>query len=53
MSLLAAADFVSPALTLWGLGRGFLVGLAIGVLGGIYPAWRVTRRPPAELLGRF
>jgi putative ABC transport system permease protein len=53
VSLLAASNFVSPALTLWGVGRGVLVGLAIGVLGGIYPAWRVTRRPPAELLGRF
>jgi putative ABC transport system permease protein len=53
VSLLSAGAFVSPALTLWGVGRGFLIGLAIGVLGGIYPAWRVVRRPPAELLGRF
>ncbi len=53
VSLLSASAFVSPALTLWGVGRGFLIGLAIGVLGGIYPAWRVVRRPPAELLGRF
>lgn len=53
VSLLEAGDFVSPVLTLWGLGRGILIGLAIGILGGIYPAWRVTRQPPAELLGRF
>jgi putative ABC transport system permease protein len=53
VSLLSAAGFVDPVLTLWGLGRGVLIGLAIGVLGGIYPAWRVTHRPPAELLGRF
>lgn len=53
VSLLSAAGFVDPVLTLWGLGRGFLIGLAIGVLGGIYPAWRVTHHPPAELLGRF
>lgn len=53
VSLLSAEAFVSPELTLWGVGRGFLIGLAIGVLGGIYPAWRVTHRPPAELLGRF
>jgi putative ABC transport system permease protein len=52
VSLLSAADFVSPALTLWAVGRAVLIGLAIGVLGGIYPAWRVTHRPPAELLGR-
>ena len=53
VSLLSASGFVNPVLTLWGLGRGLLIGLAIGVLGGIYPAWRVSRRPPAELLGRF
>lgn len=53
VSLLSAEAFVSPVLTLWGVGRGVLIGLAIGVLGGIYPAWRVTRQPPAELLGRF
>ncbi|MGB7587325.1 MAG: ABC transporter permease [Solirubrobacterales bacterium] len=53
VSLLSATDFVTPVLTLWGLGRGVLIGLAIGVLGGLYPAWRVSRRPPAELLGRF
>jgi putative ABC transport system permease protein len=53
VGLLGAEAFVSPALTLWGVGRGVLIGLAIGVLGGIYPAWRVTHRPPAALLGRF
>lgn len=53
VSLLSAGAFVSPVLTPWGVGRGVLIGLAIGVLGGVYPAWRVTRRPPAELLGRF
>ncbi|HXV06191.1 MAG TPA: FtsX-like permease family protein, partial [Solirubrobacterales bacterium] len=53
VGLLSAEAFVSPELTLWGVGRGVLIGLAIGVLGGIYPAWRVTHRPPAELLGRF
>jgi putative ABC transport system permease protein len=53
VSLLAASDFVTPEVTAWGLGRGLLVGLAIGILGGLYPAWRVTRLPPAALLGRF
>jgi putative ABC transport system permease protein len=53
VNLLSAGGFVNPVLTLWGLGRGLLIGLAIGVLGGLYPAWRVSRRPPAELLGRF
>ena len=44
--------FVSPDITAWGLGRGVLVGVAIGVLGGLYPAWRVTRLMPAESLAR-
>jgi hypothetical protein len=34
----------------WALGRGLLVGVAIVVLGGIYPAWRVTRMTPLKAL---
>jgi putative ABC transport system permease protein len=49
---LGAQAFVSPEVTAWGLGRGLLVGLAIGVLGGLYPAWRVTRLPAASALAR-
>ena len=44
--------FVSPSITAWGLGRGLLVGVSIGVLGGVYPAWRVTRMPPLKGLAR-
>lgn len=53
INLMGAGDFVSPQITAWGIGRGLLVGLAIGILGGVYPAWSASRRPPAELLGRF
>jgi putative ABC transport system permease protein len=42
--------YVSPSVTAWGLGRGLLVGVAIGVLGGIYPAWRITRMTPLKAL---
>jgi putative ABC transport system permease protein len=52
VSALSAEAFVSPDITAWGLGRGALVGVAIGVLGGLYPAWRVTRPMPAEALAR-
>jgi len=45
-----ASEFVSPQVTAWGLGRGLLVGGAIGVLGGLYPAWRVKRLRPAAVL---
>jgi putative ABC transport system permease protein len=44
--------YVSPSITAWGLGRGLLVGVSIGVLGGIYPAWRVTRMAPLKGLAR-
>jgi putative ABC transport system permease protein len=44
--------YVSPSITAWVLGRGLLVGIIIGVLGGIYPAIRVTKMPPLEGLSR-
>jgi putative ABC transport system permease protein len=44
--------YVSPSITAWGLGRGLLVGVGIGVLGGLYPAWRVTRMPLLKGLAR-
>ncbi|HYM65863.1 MAG TPA: ABC transporter permease, partial [Patescibacteria group bacterium] len=47
---LGVSTYVSPSVTAWGLGRGLLVGVAIGVLGGIYPAWRVTRMKPLRAL---
>lgn len=48
--LLGVSTYISPSVTAWGLGRGLLVGVAIGVLGGIYPAWRVTRMKPLKAL---
>lgn len=50
VSALGVSAYVSPSVTAWGLGRGLLVGVAIGVLGGIYPAWRVTRMTPLRAL---
>jgi putative ABC transport system permease protein len=47
---LGVSTYVSPSITAWGLGRGLLVGVAIGVLGGIYPAVRVARMPPLKAL---
>ena len=44
--------YVSPSVTAWGLGRGLLVGVTIGVLGGLYPAWRITRMTPLQGLAR-
>ncbi|HTR89055.1 MAG TPA: ABC transporter permease [Solirubrobacteraceae bacterium] len=47
---LGVGAYITPSITAWGLGRGLLVGVAIGVLGGIYPAWRVTRMKPLKAL---
>ena len=47
---LGVRSYITPSVTAWGLGRGLLVGVAIGVLGGIYPAWRVTRMTPLRAL---
>lgn len=47
---LGVSAYVSPSVTAWGLGRGLLVGFAIGVLGGLYPAWRVARMKPLKAL---
>lgn len=40
---LGLSAFISPSLTAWVLGRGALVGMTIGVLGAVYPVWRVIR----------
>lgn len=50
VKVLGVSSYISPSITAWGLGRGLLVGVAIGVLGGIYPAWRVTRMQPLKAL---
>ncbi len=47
---LGVSTYVTPSVTAWGMGRALLVGVAIGVLGGIYPAWRVTRMRPLKAL---
>jgi putative ABC transport system permease protein len=50
--LMGVGAYVSPSITAWGLGRGLVVGISIGVLGGLYPAWRVTRMAPLRGLSR-
>jgi putative ABC transport system permease protein len=42
---------VTPHVTPWTIGQGLLIGVAIGVFGGLYPAWRGTRGSAVELLG--
>jgi putative ABC transport system permease protein len=42
---------VTPHVTPWTIGQGLLIGVAIGVLGGLYPAWSGTRGSAVELLG--
>lgn len=47
---LVTSELVTPHVTAWGIARGTLIGIAIGVFGGLYPAWRATRLPVAETL---
>ncbi|HZU40389.1 MAG TPA: ABC transporter permease [Solirubrobacteraceae bacterium] len=49
---LGAAAFVSPDVTAWVLGRALLIGVLIGILGGLYPAWRAARLSPARVLAQ-
>jgi putative ABC transport system permease protein len=49
---LDVGSVVAPEVTAWSMGRGLIIGIAIGVLGGLYPAWRVSRLPAEELLAR-
>ena len=48
---LSVSAVVTPHVTPWTIGQGLLIGVAIGVLGGLYPAWRGTRGSAVELLG--
>ncbi len=40
---LGLGAFISPVLSASVLGRGVVIGIAIGIAGAIYPIWRVTR----------
>jgi putative ABC transport system permease protein len=48
---LGVSAVVSPHVTPWTLGQALLIGVAVGVLGGLYPAWRATSVSPTQLLG--
>jgi putative ABC transport system permease protein len=48
---LDVSKVVSPHVTPWTIGQALLIGVAIGVLGGLYPAWRGTSVSTTELLG--
>jgi putative ABC transport system permease protein len=49
---LGLGAFISPVLTPWGFGRAILIGIMIGLVGSIYPAWRVTRMRSVVALAR-
>jgi putative ABC transport system permease protein len=40
---LGLQSFISANFTAWTLGRGMLIGVTIGLIGAIFPVWRVTR----------
>lgn len=52
VGVLGAQEYVTPDVTAWDLGRALLVGVLLGVLGGLYPAWRAARVSPAQVLAQ-
>ena len=52
MQALTASVFVSPEITLWVLGRGVIVGFALGVLGALFALWQILRIPTLKALER-
>jgi putative ABC transport system permease protein len=48
---LGVSSVVTPHVTPWTIGQALLIGVAIGVLGGLYPAWRGTTVAPTRVLG--
>ncbi|MFN8218413.1 MAG: ABC transporter permease [Solirubrobacterales bacterium] len=48
---LGVGAVVTPELTPLTIFEALLIGTAIGILGGLYPAWRAVTVPPSRLLG--
>jgi ABC-type antimicrobial peptide transport system permease subunit len=42
---------VTPGVTPKTIAEALLIGIAIGVVAGLYPAWRAVRMPASRLLG--
>ncbi len=49
--VLGVSALVDPTVSLGAVAVALAVSVGMGVLGGLYPAWRVTRVRPAEALG--
>ena len=49
---LGAGPFVSPEISPWVLGRGLLVGLALGLAGTVFCVWQVMRVPLLAAVNR-
>jgi putative ABC transport system permease protein len=49
---LGLQSFITADLTAWTLGRALMIGLMIGVIGAIYPVWRVTHTWSAGTLAQ-
>ncbi len=52
VGVLGASEFVNPDSPHGRWAVGLLVGVLLGVLGGLYPAWRAARLSPAQVLAQ-
>jgi putative ABC transport system permease protein len=49
---LGLQSYISAQLTVWTLGRAMLIGVMIGLVGAIFPVWRVARTWSAASLAQ-
>ncbi|HTX31881.1 MAG TPA: ABC transporter permease [Solirubrobacteraceae bacterium] len=49
---LGLQSYISAQLTLWTLGRAMLIGVTIGLIGAVFPVWRVARTWSAASLAQ-
>jgi putative ABC transport system permease protein len=50
LTLLVASDILAPSWSVGIFARALMVGMTLGLVGGLYPAWRAARLRPVEAL---
>ncbi|MDO5849875.1 MAG: ABC transporter permease [Methanobacteriaceae archaeon] len=45
-----AIEMLTPVYTVWTFAKAFAVAIIVGIIGGVYPAYKATRLPATEAL---